>query len=282
MKFRFALLCLVLLVSLHRLSAQGELTFKWDWMFTNIEVSHHGVTRQMSAMIDTGASVCVIDSTYAVDSCGVVCAESNITIGNTYGKRVSAHDFNLDSISICGVSYPLVRCVVLNLEGVFQRDAPKFLLGGDFLKRDVWGFDLNARRMFRTEAPPKGSATRLKWKNHEDYRDASLNSIYLQGKIAGRKTRIFFDTGIRGCGLPQSFGVAATKMIDGESANIAESLAKVHRAICEGVRVEFSNYQCALDFALLEKEKYPRVNASFLKGKSFVLDYGRKSLYILE
>lgn len=59
----------------------------------------------IQTLIDTGASVCMIDSTYAVDSCNIILPESNATIGNTFGKRIKAVDLNLDSISLGG---PLV------------------------------------------------------------------------------------------------------------------------------------------------------------------------------
>lgn len=249
-------------------------------MYTNVTVSHNGNSRSVSALIDTGSSVCLIDSTYAVDSCHVVVTGSNATIGNTAGKRIKSFDFNIDSVSIAGISYPKVRCFVVDLAGKFLHLAPKFILGGDFLKKEIWCFDLNTRMMKRSDVPKKGSSIRIKWKNHDDYRDVGLNSIYFKGKIEGKKTRIFFDTGSRRNNLPKTFGIKATREIEGEKADIANKLIMMKGGLCEGVSMELSQNRYLLDFTLTNDQE-PRVNASFLFGKSFILDYSHKTLHIL-
>lgn len=249
-------------------------------MYTNVTVSHNGNSRSVSALIDTGSSVCLIDSTYAVDSCHIVVTGSNATIGNTKGKRIKSFDFNLDSVSIAGISYPKVRCFVVDLAGKFLHLAPKFILGGDFLKKEIWCFDLNTRMMKRSDVPKKGSSIRIKWKNHDDYRDVGLNSIYFKGKIEGKKTRIFFDTGSWSNNLPKTFGIKATREIEKEKADIAHKLKMMKCGLCEGVSMELSQNRYLLDFTLTNDQE-PRVNASFLFGKSFILDYSHKTLHIL-
>lgn len=273
---------LVLFTHSRVVQAQNVLEFRNNMMHTDVTLSHEGATRRVSALIDTGCSVCVIDSTFAVDSCHVVYADSNATIGNTLGKRVKSFDFNIDSLSFGGITYPLTRCFVVDLAGKFLHYAPKFIIGGDVLKKEVWCFDLKAKTMARSEVPKKGEAIRLKWKNHDNYRDASLNSIYLKGKIGGKKTRIFFDTGSKVCTVPQTFGLKATCEKEREVADIANRLKKIKGYVSEGVEMELAEQKSLLDFVLDEAEKYPRVNLSFLWGKCFMLDYAHKSLYILE
>ena len=280
MKSRFLFICSMLVIFTLNLYAQNSLLLKGDFMYTNVTVSHNGNSRSVSALIDTGSSVCLIDSTYAVDSCHIVVTGSNATIGNTKGKRIKSFDFNLDSVSIAGISYPKVRCFVVDLAGKFLHLAPKFILGGDFLKKEIWCFDLNTRMMKRSGVPKKGSSIRIKWKNHDDYRDVGLNSIYFKGKIEGRKTRIFFDTGSKRNRLPKKFGIKATREIEGESADIANKLKMKKGGLCEGVSMELSQNRYLLDFTLTNDQE-PRVNASFLFGKSFILDYSHKTLHIL-
>ncbi len=53
-------------------------------MFTDVIISHNGTSHQVQTLIDTGASVCMMDSTYAVDSCNIILPESNATIWNTF------------------------------------------------------------------------------------------------------------------------------------------------------------------------------------------------------
>ena len=50
--------------------------------------------------------------------------------------------------------------------------------------------------------------------------------------------------------------------------------------LCEGVSMELSQNRYLLDFTLTNDQE-PRVNASFLFGKSFILDYSHKTLHIL-
>lgn len=280
MKSRFLFICSMLVIFTLHLYAQNSLLLKGDFMYTDVTVSHNGNSRSVSALIDTGSSVCLIDSTYAVDSCHVVVTGSNATIGNTAGKRIKSFDFNIDSVSIAGISYPKVQCFVVDLAGKFLHLAPKFILGGDFLKKEIWCFDLNTRMMKRSDVPKKGSSIRIKWKNHDDYRDVGLNSIYFKGRIEGRKTRIFFDTGSKRNRLPKKFGIKATREIEGESADIANKLKMKKGGLCEGVSMELSQNRYLLDFTLTNDQE-PRVNASFLFGKSFILDYSHKTLHIL-
>ena len=280
MKSRFLFICSMFVIFTFHLYAQNSLLFKGDFMYTNVTVSHNGNSRSVSALIDTGSSVCLIDSTYAVDSCHIVVTGSNATIGNTAGKRIKSFDFNLDSVSIAGISYPKVRCFVVDLAGKFQHHAPKFILGGNFLKKEIWCFDLNNRMMKRSDVPKKGSSIRIKWKNHDDYRDVGLNSIYFKGKIEGKNTRIFFDTGSRRNYLPKTFGIKATREIEKERGDVANKLKMMKCGLCEGVSMELSQNRYLLDF-ILTNDQDPCVNASFLWGKSFILDYSHKTLHIL-
>ena len=48
--------------------AQSQITIKYHLMFADVSVFNSGLRCTSQAMIDTGASVCIIDSTYAVDS----------------------------------------------------------------------------------------------------------------------------------------------------------------------------------------------------------------------
>lgn len=129
--------------------------------------------------------------------------------------------------------------------------------------------------------PKKESSISIKWKNHDDYRDASLNSIYFNGTIGGKNTRIFFDTGSQRNKLPKTFGIEATREIEEEGGDIANKVRMMKGGLCEGISMELSKNKFLLDFTL-NNDKHPRINASFLLGKSFVLDYSQKTLYILK
>ncbi|GJG28149.1 MULTISPECIES: retropepsin-like aspartic protease [Segatella] len=249
-------------------------------MYTNVTLSHKGVSRNVSALIDTGASVCMIDSTFAVDSCNILLKESNAIIESALGKSLKSISLNLDSLSIGGVSYPTTRCFVVDLVSKLKHHAPKFIIGGDILKKELWCFNLKEMIMTRCESSMKNIQGTLKWKNHEDYSDAFLNSIFLKGKVAGKNTRILFDSGSRRNFLPKHFGVSPTKTIELERGDIAQALVREKTNVCEDVELKIGENNFKLNF-IISEEKYPTINAEFLWGKSFVLDYKNKRIYIL-
>lgn len=282
MNSRFLIMFLFVLQILE-LKAQTPIIIKNHWMFTDVTISFQKASHNVQGMIDTGASVCLIDSTFAVDSCHIKIALSNATMGNTFGKRINSFRTNLDRISIGGRVYSNVCCYLVDLVGKLKQYAPKFIIGGDVLKRDLWCFDLNQNIMKRYDLVPVNIKSTLAWKNQEDYSDAALNSIYLEGKIAGKKTRIFFDTGSRKNELPEYFKVLPTKNIEMESANIADKLTLKEEILCENTPVEISEDKYLVNFILTSKafNKYPRMNTDFLLGKIFLLNYSKKCLYIL-
>ena len=74
---------------------------------------------------------------------------------------------------------------------MFAQYAPKFIIGGDVLKRDYWEFDLGKFSMTQRTIIPQNIQYQLHWKNHEDYSSAFLNAIIFQGKIAGQKQKSY-------------------------------------------------------------------------------------------
>ena len=231
-------------------------------------------------IIDTGASVCVIDSTYAVDSCQIKGEQVNATMGNTMGKNINTSYVYLDSIAFGGVVYTKVRCYLVDLAGTLQQFAPKFVIGGEVLKKDLWCCDLKEYTLQRYMRVPKNVVATIKWKK---YADAALNLIYFEGKIGGKYTRIFFDTGSVRNAVPSNFDITPTDSVKLPGANIAEKLTYKKVGWCKNVPVEISNLNFNLDFGKSNNSglKEPCINAEFLQGKKWMLDYKRRRLLIL-
>ena len=255
---RILILFSITIASVISSTAQVPITIKNNWMYVDASFSYGGKDIPISALIDTGASVCIMDSIFATDSCNIKIEKSNAVIGNTNGKKVVSFKFNLDSINLGGHKYYDVCCYIVNLSGMFAQYAPKFIIGGDVLKRDYWEFDLGKFSMIQRTIIPQNIQYQLHWKNHEDYSSAFLNAIIFQGKIAGQKTKIETQ----------------------EVANVAEALRKETRGVCENTPVALKDWDFTLDFVVSE-EKIPRLNIDFLKGKSFILSYKQKILYVL-
>ena len=70
--------------------AQSSISVENNLLYTNAIVFCDGTQHNVKSLIDTGASVCLIDSTYAVDSCNIVLNESNLRLGNTAGKYIKS------------------------------------------------------------------------------------------------------------------------------------------------------------------------------------------------
>ena len=261
--------------------AQSQITIKNNLMYVDVAVYNSGLCSTIrETTIDTGASVCAIDSTYAVDSCQIKGERVNATMGNTMGKNINTSYVHLDSIAFGGVVYTKVRCYLVDLAGTLQQFAPKFIIGGEVLKKDLWCCDLKEYTLQRYMCAPKNVVATIKWKK---YADAALNLIYFEGKIGGKDTRIFFDTGAVRNAVTFNFEITPTEFIKLPGASIAEKLTYKKVGWCKNVPVEISNLNSNLDFVKSSNSglKEPCINAEFLQGKKWMLDYKRRRLLIL-
>ena len=63
--------CLLFVVNGGQVVAQSSpLYADQSYLYTPVRLSHGDLERTVRALIDTGCSFCVIDSTFAIDSCG--------------------------------------------------------------------------------------------------------------------------------------------------------------------------------------------------------------------
>ena len=275
---------LLLIISLSLLSltvwGQSKITMKESWMYTDVSLSNGGTFHRVPGMIDTGCSVCIIDSTYAVDSCHITDVKGDKMMDNTAGKSIKSSYVYLDSISFAQTTYTHVWCFIADLAGKLKQFAPKFIIGGDILKRAPWCFDLKEYKLQRLKNMPAHVGTAIRWKK---YADAGLNIIYFKGKIAGKKTRIHFDTGARFNAVLPTSELTPTAYIEIPGADIAEALTTKTVGQCKDIPVEISDYSFKVDFIKPKKDgsEEPRLNASFLMGKKWVLDYEHQQLLIL-
>ena len=225
---------LILILQAAMVMAQSPITTKYHLLFADVSVFNAGLSCTSQAMIDTGSSVCIIDSTYAIDSCQIKGERVNATVGNTMGKDINTFYVYVDSIAFGGVVYTKVRCYLVDLAGTLQQFAPKFIIGGEVLKRDLWCYDLKRNTLQRYMRVPKNVVATIKWKK---YADAALNLIYFEGKIGGKDTRIFFDTGSLLNAVPSNFDITPTDSVKLPGANIADKLTYKKVGWCKNVPV---------------------------------------------
>ncbi|UVP00671.1 hypothetical protein NXV86_12490 [Bacteroides sp. BFG-257] len=106
MKFYFLSLCIMLAVSFAA-KAQSKLIFKDKFMYTDVQVFNETKKHSIPSLIDTGCSLCVIDSIFAIDSCGIKGDELQaIPVNQTKDKISSAF---IDSIFF--VERHIIKCI---------------------------------------------------------------------------------------------------------------------------------------------------------------------------
>lgn len=284
MKYKKVLCCALFIFVAHYCIAQHRLLLKNNMLYTDITIKNDLRKCETSAMIDTGASVCMIDSTYAVDSCNIELPNYNSQIESATGTKIKSRVVRLNEVRFGNSTALNLDCYVVDLKGVLKEYAPNFIVGGDLLKRNIWMFDLKNMTLVRCDSITKKHqdfSSSFKWKNHNDYSDAFTNSIFFKGKIGGKKTRILLDTGSKRNILPTKFNIAPTKMISLERGDLANSITSRMSEVCEGVQVEIQNFNTSLDFVLSD-ESYPTINSEFLWGKVFLLDYNSKTLNVIK
>lgn len=165
--------------------AQSKLIFKDKFMYTDVQVFNETKRHSIPSLIDTGCSLCIIDSIFAIDSCGIKEDElQTIPVNQTKDKISSAF---IDSMFFCGKTYHKVYCLVADLTGLYQKYAPKFIVGANILRSGAWKFDMEKNIVEPYDSNNKAKGIIYKWKNHEDYPDVAIDYIILDSKVNGKK-----------------------------------------------------------------------------------------------
>lgn len=68
-------------------------------------------------------------------------------------------------------------CLVANLTGIYQKYAPKFIIGADILKSGAWKFDMERNVIEPYDSNNKAKGIISKWKNHLDYLSSIIEVI---------------------------------------------------------------------------------------------------------
>lgn len=89
MNHKLLLMLTLALLSLNAWS-QSKITMKGDWMYTDVALSDGGSVHNVPGLVDTGCSVCIIDSTYAVDSCHIKDLKGDKIMDNTAGQSIKS------------------------------------------------------------------------------------------------------------------------------------------------------------------------------------------------
>ena len=269
---------LLLLASALYSVAQVPITIKNNWMYVDASFSYGDKRFPISAMIDTGCTYCVIDSTFAVDSCGITPQNPDYNGYNTSRDRTRIFYTTIPILCVGGKEFTEVKCAIIDLSGKFQTNH-RFIIGADILSKELWKFNLKSCIL---ECLDKNSPLSYKSVITWDKRSALFyNGIVLKAKVNGKKAFLLFDTGSRYNQLPKEVGIPPTDTIVKESANIATPIVWKNRERVQAAQFSLSSINLPIDF-LLTNESIGYLNIEFLLGRTFIIDYTKKRILLVE
>lgn len=251
-----------------------------SYLYTPVRLSHGDRERTVRALMDTGCSFCVIDSTFAVDSCGWDrAALAPLHTRATSGARVPVHSGVLERVDFCGTTFIAVKCLVVDLKGKLLTYAPNFIIGENLLSAQSLCFDWPHRRLSVDEALGKNAAV-LCWQTRESRDGTFTKGIFLKGRVGGKKVRIFLDSGSRynkvnAALLPD----APRETMELPQADISRRLEVQQVPVCRDVETRVGDRTTCLNFVLTDRPDAV-LNFDFLRDTVFVLDYDRREIRI--
>lgn len=268
---------LTLTVALSQAAQAQRIDVKsWNHIYTDVVLAVGDSSRHLQAMIDTGCTTCVIDSTYAVDSCGIDIGGLKTTTTN---RIYQVYRTTIDSICFCGTTYRQMLCIIIDLKGLFRQYAPRFIVGANILKTGAWMVDTERQVFEPYDVGAKAAGTVLRWKCPKRFHHA--DAIFLNGKVEGRKAWFLFDTGARHNKLPQGVYTGPTETMQKETAHIGHPMDTTVAELCRNVGLSIGRSDYVMDFFIHERRDHGLLNIRLLQGRPFILDYKKKRLVIL-
>ena len=251
-----------------------------SYLYTPVRLSHGDRERTVRALIDTGCSFCVIDSTFAIDSCGWDrAALEPLYTWAASGARVPVHTGVLERVDFCGTTFIAVKCLVVDLKGKLLTYAPNFIIGENLLSAQPLCFD--APNGCLTLGDSLGeNAKVLRWQTRESRDGTFTKGIFLKGRVGGKKVRIFLDSGSRynkvnAALLPDT----PRETMELPQADISRRLEVQQVPVCRDVETRVGDYTARLNFVLSDRPDAV-LNFDFLRNTIFVLDYDRREIRI--
>lgn len=188
--------CLLFVVNGGQVVAQSSpLYADQSYLYTPVRLSHGDRERTVRALIDTGCSFCVIDSTFAIDSCGwdsVALAPLHTRAAS--GARVPVHSVVLERVDFCGTTFIAVKCLVVDLKGKFLTYAPNFIIGENLLSAQPLCFDAPNGRLTLGDSPGENAKV-LRWQTRESGDGTFTEGIFLKGRVRWQEGALFSGLG---------------------------------------------------------------------------------------
>ena len=222
---------------------------------------------------------CLMDSTYAVNVLKVDIAQLKSAVVNK--KEGGYYSLRLDSLNFCGETYRNVMFIVMELQQKFKGKVPDVVVGNSILSHRAWHVDLQ-RHTFTPCSPDRYyGKIHLKCSigKGPDY-----GYIFLKAKVGGRKVRMQFSLTKGQHILPHGVYDFPSQPLTREGGSLERPLSSETVPLYKDVATQIGDFHFVADYRLgyPGEDKEGTLYIDALEGKSFVLNYPKKVIEILE
>ena len=229
--------------------------------------------------VSTTLTHCLMDSTYAVNVLKVDVAHLKSAVMNK--KEGGYYSLQLDSLNFCGETYRNVMFVVTEMQQKFKGKVPDLVLGNSILSHRAWHVDLQ-RHTFTPCSPDRYyGKIRLKCSIGKG---VEYGFVFLKAKVGGRKVRMQFSLNKGLHLLPHGVYGFPWQSLTREGGSFDRPLSSETVPLYKDVATQIGDFHFVADYRLgyPGEDKVGTLYIDALEGKSFVLNYPKKVIEILE
>lgn len=222
---------------------------------------------------------CLMDSTYAVNVLKVDITQLKSAVMNK--KEGGYYSLRLDSLNFCDETYRNVMFVVMEMQQKFKGKLPDIVLGNSILYHRAWHVDLQ-RHTFTPCSPDRYyGKIRLKCSIGKGL---EYGYVFLKAKVGGRKVRMQFSLNKGLHLLPHGVYGFPWQSLTKEGGSFDRPLSLETVPLYKDVATQIGDFHFIADYRLgyPDEDKVGTLYLDALEGKSFVLNYPKKVIEILE
>lgn len=278
--FRWCLYSVLVALWTMPLSSRA-MAFRYDKNFIKVESTlfYQDKVVPYEVGISSTLTHCLMDSTYAVNVLKVDIAQLKSAVVNK--KEGGYYSLRLDSLNFCGETYRNVMFIVMELQQKFKGKVPDVVVGNSILSHRAWHVDLQ-RHTFTPCSPDRYyGKIRLKCSigKGPDY-----GYIFLKAKVGGRKVRMQFSLTKGQHILPHGVYDFPSQPLTREGGSFERPLSLETLPLYQDVPTQIGDFNFVADYKLgyPDEDKVGTLYLDALEGKSFVLNYPKKVIEILE
>lgn len=257
------------------------MAFRYDKNFIKVESTlfYQDKVVPQEVGISSTLTHCLMDSTYAVNVLKVDITQLKSAVMNK--KEGGFYSLRLDSLNFCGETYRNVIFVVMETQQRFKGKVPDVVLGNSILHHRAWHVDL--QRYTFTPCSPDQYYGKIRLKCSIG-KGLEYGYIFLKAKVGGRKVRMQFSLCKGQHILPHGVYDFPSQPLTREGGSFDRPLSLETLPLYQDVPTQIGDFNFVADYKLgyPDEDKVGTLYLDALEGKSFVLNYPKKMIEILE